>query len=166
MKNTIDQIKAFELAKEKIPELQMKIAGVGSGRYYNKAMRLIEESIYSKDIEYLGKVSKEEKINLMQKCHLIMVTSIKEGWGLIVTEANSQGTPAIVYNVDGLCDSVRNNKTGFISKENNPECLAQNIVQLCHDKKLYSQFQTTALKWSKTLTFDKMYKEFMKLLHI
>ena len=33
-------------------------------------------------------------------------TSIREGWGLNVIEANAMGTPAIVYPVGGLVDST------------------------------------------------------------
>lgn len=163
MKRALDQVKAFELAKKSIPSLKLKIAGGGKGKYYDKVMAHIENSPYKKDIEYLGFISREKKQELMRRCHIIMVASVKEGWGLITTEANSQGTPAVVYNVDGLRDSVKNNKTGFVSKENNPEGLAQSIVKLCKNKKLYNKFQSVALEWSKTLTFSKMYEEFMKL---
>ena len=56
-------------------------------------------------------------------------TSVKEGWGLIVTEAGSQGTPAIVYDVDGLRDIVVESETGVIfNSKNKPEELAKKII--------------------------------------
>jgi glycosyltransferase involved in cell wall biosynthesis len=36
----------------------------------------------------------------------LAVTSVREGWGLVVDEAASVGTPSIGYDVDGLRDSV------------------------------------------------------------
>ena len=101
MKRTAHIIRAFEIAKNDITDLQLIMAGAAEGRYGKKVLEMIEKSKYKNSIEYLGKVSKEKKIELMQKSHLIAVTSVKEGWGLVVTEANSQSTPAIVYNVDG-----------------------------------------------------------------
>ena len=114
MKRTLDQIKAFEMAKKTISNLKLYIVGSPAGGYAAKVFDLIHRSIYRRDIIYLGHISKNKKKKLMQKCHCLLVTSIKEGWGLVVTEASSQGTPSIVYNVDGLRDSVKNNKTGLV----------------------------------------------------
>ncbi|KXK09382.1 MAG: Glycosyl transferase group 1 [Microgenomates bacterium OLB23] len=41
----------------------------------------------------------------------------------LVTEAASQGTPSIVYDVDGLRDAVNFGKAGYLTQENNPESL-------------------------------------------
>lgn len=164
MKRPDHQIKAFELAKQKIPGLKLKIAGIGQGRYYQKIMKLIKNSPYQKDIEYLGKISDDGKIELMQKCHLILVTSAKEGWGLIVTEANSQGTPAVVYDIDGLRDSVKDKKTGLIAKKNTPKHLARRIVELAKDKKKYARLQLAAWKWSKSINFDNCYQQFLEVI--
>jgi glycosyltransferase involved in cell wall biosynthesis len=163
MKRTIDQIKAFEFAKEGIEDLKLKIAGDATGEYGKTVLQLIKQSKYKKDIEYLGKVTQNKKKVLMKKCHAILVTSIKEGWGLIVTEAASQGTPAIVYNADGLRDSVIDNKTGLIS-QNNPQDMARKIVQLFKNKKTYSKLQKNGLEWSEKLTFEISYKVFKKII--
>jgi len=147
MKRTLDQIKAFEIAKENIPELQMKIAGLPVGEYGKKVLKYIENSKYTDDIEYLGRVSREEKIELMRKSHVILVTSVKEGWGLIVTEAASQGTPAIVYDVDGLRDSVEGGNLGVITRRNDPISLSQNINELYTDKDNYQKLQNNLLEF-------------------
>lgn len=164
MKKTQDQIEAFTLAKAKFPELKMKIAGTGSGRYFKEVMKFIKENPYKEDIEYLGRVSEEEKADLMQKCHVILVTSLKEGWGLIVTEANSQGTPAIVYDVGGLRDSVKDGVTGIVCRQNNPPCLAENIVKLLSSEMKYKSFRKNAWQQSKTIHFDGCYKDFIKII--
>ncbi|EKD42909.1 MAG: glycosyl transferase, group 1 [uncultured bacterium] len=164
MKRTIDIVKAFEMAKEKITSLKLIIAGDSSLPYGQKVLKYISKSEFKEDITCLGKVNTTKKVELMQKVHLIAVTSIKEGWGLVVTEANSQGTPAIVYNVDGLRDSVQNGKTGIICEKNNPENLAKNIIDLLLNFQKYRQIQNQALDWSKTLNFDNSYKEFSAII--
>lgn len=161
MKRPDQQIRAFELAKQKLPDLKLKIAGLGFGIYFQTIKKMIDESPYKNDIEYLGKVSHEKKIELMQRSHLITVTSVKEGWGLIVTEANSQGTPAVVYNVDGLRDSVKHGKTGLVTRHNTPQDLADNIVTLLTDKEKYLTLREEAWQWSKQITFERSYEEFM-----
>lgn len=162
MKRTLDQVRAFEIAKASMPTLQMKIAGDGEGSYGKKVLAAIASSPYKNDIEYLGRISATEKSLLLQKAHLITVTSIKEGWGLIVTEAASQGTPAAVYDVDGLRDSVRDGKTGSVCSRNTPTHLAANIVALLSDKPHYQTMQKNAWEWSKSINFETSYQQFSK----
>lgn len=165
MKRTIDQIKAFELAKKQIPNLKLKVSGSSSGSYGKKVLAYIAKSPYKADIEYLGRTTDEQKMELMQKCHAILVTSIEEGWGLIVTEANSQGTPAVVYDVAGLRDSVRPLQTGVVTAEN-PAGLADGIVTLLRDSRAYDAMRQAGWEWSKTITFDQSYRDFKEAVGI
>lgn len=164
MKRTIDQIKAFEIAKKQIPGLKMKISGSSSGAYGQRVLDYIAKSPYTKDIEYLGRTTDADKQELMRRSHAILVTSIEEGWGLIVTETNSQGTPAVVYDVDGLRDSVRPD-TGVTTAEN-PAALAAGIVQLLQKPKAYEDLRRRAWEWSKTLTFDQSYEDLKRAVGI
>lgn len=160
MKRTLDQVKAFELAKATIPTLKLKVAGDSTGRYGRKVLAYIAKSPFKEDIEYVGRVDEVKKIELMQKCHAILVTSVKEGWGLIVTEAASQGTPAIVYNVDGLRDSVLSAKTGLISAQNTPTSLAEGINSYFADNSALQSKQNAAWNMSKKITFKRSYTDF------
>ncbi len=162
MKRTLDQISAFEIAKEHIPDLQLKIAGSVSDSYGKKVLRRIADSAFAQDIEYLGCVDEVKKSELLQKSHLILVTSVKEGWGLIVTEANSQGTPAAVYDVDGLRDSVKDRETGLISADNTPQGLAVSIVNALSNALEYERLRENAWLWSKEIQLEKSYQDFME----
>lgn len=163
MKRTLDQVKAFEIAKRSMPELQMKVGGSTSGAYGKKVQDYISHSPYKDDIEVLGKVSSQTKSELMQKSHVILVTSVEEGWGLIVSEANGQGTPAVVYNVSGLRDSVRNGETGIVT-ETNPEALAAETVGLLNKPEKYERLRRNGWKWSKDLIFDASYRDFKQVI--
>ena len=164
MKRTLHQLQAFELAKAKLPNLRLIVAGDASSAYGQKFARAVRRSKYSSDIEVLGPVTKERKIELMQKSHLIAVTSVKEGWGLIVTEAASQGCPAVVYNVDGLRDSVRDHHTGLITQRNTPAALARAATELLEDPMRYESTRTAAWSWSRNITFDQSYSDFLSVI--
>jgi len=164
MKRTLEIVQAFELAKKQLPNLKLKLVGEPYGSYGKRVLGYVGNSPYRADIEVLGRVELQDKINIMRQSHLILVTSIKEGWGLIVTEAASQGTPAVVYNVDGLRDSVRHDKTGVVCQTNNPETLSQETVNLLKDQKRYEKLQRAAWDWSKEITFDQSYRDFKEIL--
>jgi glycosyltransferase involved in cell wall biosynthesis len=161
MKRTAHIVRAFEIAKASVPDLELVLAGSAEGRYGAKILAHIKNSRYASSVKYLGKVSKEKKIELMQRSQLIAAASVKEGWGLIVTEAASQGTPAVVYNVDGLRDSVRNGKTGIVCEANTPENMAENIVKLLSDCAMYERLRRAGWEWSKEIDFEKSYKDFI-----
>ncbi len=153
MKRTLDQIKAFELAKKEIPELQLKIAGKAVGKYGKSVLKYINNSPFLKDIEYCGSVSERVKTKLLRSSNVLLVTSVKEGWGLIVTEAGSQGTPSIVYDVDGLRDAVNFGKAGYVTQENNPESLKKSIISLY---KFYTKLDINKVQqWHRQFTNKK-----------
>jgi glycosyltransferase involved in cell wall biosynthesis len=156
MKRTDHIIKAFEIAKKRIKNLRLTIAGDASGRFGRKILAMIDNSPGKDAIHYLGRVNGKDKINLMKTSQLICVTSVKEGWGLIVTEANSQGTPAIVYDVDGLRDSCKNNITGVVCKKNIKD-LALTMVNVLRDKELYEKYRVNAWRDSFNYDYDKTY---------
>jgi glycosyltransferase involved in cell wall biosynthesis len=166
MKRSLDIVAAFELAKPQIPTLKLVLAGDNAGKYGDRVMQAIASSPYKTDISYKGRVSKEDKLTLMGRAHVIMVASVKEGWGLIVTEANSQGTPAVVYDVDGLRDSVREGVTGLVTKVNTPAALATSLGELLSDAKLYDKMRHSAYDWSKTMTYEKGYQEFLEAIKV
>lgn len=166
MKRTLHIVKAFEYAKKSIPELRLILAGSTRGAYGATVLHHIKTSRFKNDIEVLGHVSPENKIERMQRSHLIAVTSVKEGWGLIVTEANSQGTPAVVYNVDGLRDSVQDGKTGIVTKDNSPVALSHAIVEMLSNPTTYATMQKNAWEWSEEITFENAYQDFKNALDI
>ncbi|NTV31391.1 glycosyltransferase family 4 protein [candidate division WWE3 bacterium] len=164
MKRTDEIIKAFEIAKRKYDDLELILAGRAEGNYGQSVLEYIGNSPYSSDITYLGHITDYQKQDLLKRAYILCGASIKEGWGLTVTEANSQGTPAIVYNVDGLRDSVKHDETGIICMENSPESMAAQILLLLDDRVKYKKLQKNAWEMSKSITPSKSYADFRSLL--
>ena len=165
MKRTLHAIKAFEFARDKNEKIKMIIAGDAKGSYARNVIKYIDKSRHANAIKVVGRVSSSEKIKLMQQAKIILVTSVKEGWGLIVTEANSQGTPAIAYDVDGLRDSVKNNETGLLCPNADYKTMGSQIVVLLSNTKKYELLRKNAWQWSKEFTFENSYTDFMKIIN-
>lgn len=164
MKRTLDAVMAFEYARSANPNLRMVIAGDNTSSYGQKVMRYIEKSEHKSAIDVKGFVSSKERLQLMQDASLILVTSIKEGWGLIVTEANSQGTPAIVYDVDGLRDSVSNGVTGITVPNGDPREMGKEINSLISKPGIYDKLRHDAWIASQKYTFENSYSDFMDII--
>ena len=152
MKRVEETVQAFEIFHNIYPDSKLII--VGNGDQYNEIKSYIIMRKLEGCIELKGYISKEEKKEIMMKAHVLVVTSVKEGWGLIVTEANSQGTPAITYNVPGLCDS---NKVGILNKENTPQAVADELAKLYNDRALLERMSIAALEDSRQYSYDQTY---------
>lgn len=163
MKRTLDAVKAFEVARDSNQHLKLVISGDASGAYGEKVRSYVLSSRHTESISVLGRISPEKKLSLMKESAVILVTSVKEGWGLIVTEANSQGTPAIVFDADGLRDSVRHNETGVIVPNGDCQAMGNALVHLLNDTKQYNVLRSNAWQWSKEFTFENSYKDFVHL---
>jgi len=81
------------------PDARLWIAGTGP-------MKPELRRQANSQVVFFGRVSELEKYALYGRAHLLVVTSVREGWGMVVTEAASMGTPTLAYNVAGLRDSV------------------------------------------------------------
>lgn len=113
---------------------------------------------------YFGFVSQEKKFSLLKKSWMLIHPSKKEGWGLNVIEAASQGTPTLGYDVEGLRDSVLNGKTGILVAPNHTEQLSSSVLSLITDKKKYTHLSKNAVQWSKQFNWRKSTRESWELL--
>lgn len=165
MKRPNHVIKAFELAKLRIPNLRLDIAGGGNGRYAKRILGLMGASCYRDSIYYHGPVwDEKKKIELMSRAHFICCTSVREGWGIIVSEAGSQGTPAIVYDVNGLKDAVDYGQAGYVCQRNTAAGLAEKIIEAFGKMESYPLLQRRALEFAKTVNIDSSYNLFISKL--
>ena len=129
------------------------LAGSGSDRYQRALADQAKRLNVADDVVFWGYVSEEEKRRLMTEAHALLMTSVREGWGLVVTEANACGTPAIVYDVAGLRDSVRDESTGLVVPSQ-PAYLTEAMLRLITDSGLYSRLAEEGRRWSSTFSFD------------
>ena len=89
------------------------------------------ENFDAPGVTFFGRVSHEKKYELLARAHALLVTSTREGWGLVVDEAATVGTRSIAYDVAGLRDSVT--AADGILVEPDPAALALAIDRVIDD---------------------------------
>lgn len=115
---------AFATLRRRMPDAQMRVVGTGplEGRLRREA---------GPGVHFHGRVGAEEKLELMARAHVLVVTSVREGWGLVVDEAAAMGTPAIGYDVPGLRDSVPAAGGSLVAPS--PDALAECLLRRLPD---------------------------------
>lgn len=168
-----DTLIAFSKVKEIIKDLKLWIVGKPDIQYReNVLIPLCKKSGLTvsgenKDIDFKGFVTEEEKLELMSKAHLLIFPSIREGWGLTISEAAAVGTPSLVYDAPGTRDAVLNGDAGYMVPVSNIEMLCKSMINAVHNKVSYENTRQKAYEFSKTLHWDRtgaVFNDFCKTL--
>jgi len=154
-KGTEDAISAFYQVQEVQKKARLWIVGrEESVGYLNKLKDKALSLNISRKVIFYNYVSENRKFDLLKKAWIFIHPSVKEGWGLTIMEAASQGTPAVAYNTSGLRDSILNGKTGLLASSKTPEELAKKITILLTNRLLYNTLSKNAVEWSRKFDWD------------
>jgi glycosyltransferase involved in cell wall biosynthesis len=153
-KRVADVIRAFALFRHDIKTAQLWIVGDGPVGYRRQLARLVERFGLSRHVHFYGHLSHEEKQAKMAQAHMLLMTSVREGWGLVVSECAALGTPTVAYDVPGLRDSVVHERTGLLT-HGSPAYLASAMSRLQGDPELYQQLVRGGLESVRDLSFDR-----------
>ena len=138
---------------------QLWIIGAWDNGYRRMLDRQIVELGLSDHVTFFGHVDRATKETLMARAHVFIMTSVREGWGLVVTEANALGTPAVVYDVPGLRDSTLNGKTGLVCSRNTPAEISRAVMLLQQNPALYTRLRAAAWSMARKLNWDETARE-------
>jgi glycosyltransferase involved in cell wall biosynthesis/O-antigen/teichoic acid export membrane protein len=142
-------VDAFRTIKAEMPAAKLAIVGRGP----------MEDEI-SRDLPagaaLLGHVPAEELGRLMSSADCVLVPSTREGWGLVVLEANSVGTPCVGYDVPGLRDSIVDGQTGILVPANDSRALGMAAVSLLTDPLLADEMSSAASAWAERFSWEEM----------
>jgi glycosyltransferase involved in cell wall biosynthesis len=157
MKRPIDALRAFNGFVAAGGRGQLWVSGGGDDA---SLRRYVDSNGLGKMVTFFGRTSEAQKLDLMTRASVVVATSVKEGWGLVVTEANSMATPAIVYDVDGL-RSAAGPYNWTVSA--NPQALATRLLDASRtfaEPARYDDWCRQVLNDSRQYTLDASYQDF------
>jgi len=143
---------------DSFPEARFVIIGTGDDeqRLKTLAQKLRLNSFFT----FTGFIPENPKLTYLRKAWLHIQPSIKEGWGFTVIEAAACGTPTIATDAPGLRETVVNNKTGWLFKENSQHNLEKIIIEALSDYKKRNVLGENAKVYARKFSWDKAALEF------
>ena len=154
-------IEAFGFVRARFPDARLWVIGGSDDARYERRLR--EQAGRIGGIEFTGRLSDEQRRQRMTAAHVIAVTSVREGWGLVVTEANAAGTPAVGYDVPGLRDSIKPG-IGILVPAGDPRQLGTAIADLLADSARVQTMSERARADAARYSWDRTYAEFVQAL--
>jgi glycosyltransferase involved in cell wall biosynthesis len=137
-------------------QMDVHLVIAGTGEMETQLKHLVEKSGLGAHVAFTGLISEAEKNQRLQRAHFLIHTSLREGWGLNVIEANALGTPAVVYPVSGLISSTLRDETGLITDRETPESVADAILAILRTPEKYECLRLNAWNRAKSLQWDKV----------
>lgn len=86
--------------------------------------------------EFPGWISHADLPSYLNRLRLLVLPSYTEGLPNIMLEAMACGTPVLATPVGGIPDVIVDGETGFLMKNNSPECIAENINRALRSPRL------------------------------
>jgi len=119
------------LAKVRIDHPSMRAVIVGEG-YERERLEAHRRALGAEEwLDLPGKLTDEELIDTYRRAWILVSASLREGWGMTVTEAGACATPAVATRIAGHADAIDHGSSGLLVDD--PGDLAEAVGELISD---------------------------------
>ena len=168
-------IKAMAKVQAKNPEVELVV--IGDGLLRSSLEHLAKSSLNK--YRFLGSQPPEVVRQWMNRAKVFCVPSVKaasgdcEGFGIVFAEAQAMGLPVVSFTSGGIPEAVAHNETGLLAPEKESQQVAEYILQLFSDNKLWQRFSDSGYKrvrekfnlQKQTLALEEIYQAVLQGQH-
>ena len=140
-KDPIGVVKVFELIRKKM-DCQLVLLGQFAAddpegqKILQSLQKKVDKSPFEKDIKLLV-VDNAFLVNCLQRASSVVIQkSLREGFGLTISEALYKGTPVVASKVGGIPLQVIDNVNGFLHNPQDFKGFSDSVIKLLKDEKL------------------------------
>ncbi|NLD76577.1 MAG: glycosyltransferase family 4 protein [Acidimicrobiales bacterium] len=147
-------IRAVVAARRSAPDLELLLVGTGAEKEALEA--LISELDAGAFVKFAGRVNDDELVDIYRSAWVVASTSVREGWGMTLTEAAACGTPALATRIAGHVDAVHEGVSGLLADDDAE--IARLLARIITDANLRQRLSDGALShasrfnWANTAT--------------
>lgn len=129
-KGVYDIIEAAKYVKDYYPDLKIYMAGDGDIEQVKKA---VEYADLESQIEILGWIDFDKKMEVMKKVSTILLPSYNEGLPMTILEGMAAGKVIISTNVGGIPEVVTSSENGILIEPGNIKELSNGMLKIAED---------------------------------
>ncbi len=150
-----DLIRATSLVAKKVPNIKCRI--IGCGPEEGKLRRLIKELDLEDKVELKAEIlRRSETIKLLKESHVFSLPSVVEGMGLVTAEAIAAGLPYVNSAIPPTVEITEGGKGGLLYQPGNWEELAEKIINLITNERLYGRCRLEQKKLLRKFSINVM----------
>lgn len=160
-KHPEDFLRALSQIKTDRPWIA-KIAG--EGELLPELRDLTRDLGLESKVQFMGRISDEEKWRLLGSSMCLVLPSTAEGWGVVLTEAAITGTASVAYDIPGVREQAGIVLSIRLVKPRDVRGLADSIQKLLEDPELRISLGNEGMKAASRLTWNASAEQTEKLL--
>jgi glycosyltransferase involved in cell wall biosynthesis len=143
---------ALERARRKVPTLRAVVVGEG---YERPGLEALRRRMGAEDwIDLPGRVTQEELVGWYRRAWLVASSSLREGWGMTLTEAAACGTAAVATDIAGHRDAVLDGVSGLLTDDSTVQ-LGDAMAQVLTDGAQRARLSRGALERARWFTWER-----------
>lgn len=141
------------VTRYKSTEVRILLAGA-----YNKDNDIVKKYINKDNVEFLGFVTRDVLAQKYQEADLFVFPTLGEGYGMVVLEALSTGTPVLISNLAGGNDAIEDYKNGLVYEAGSEDSLERAINWFIEHRNLLPKMSEEAHKTALNFTWGQYHK--------
>jgi glycosyltransferase involved in cell wall biosynthesis len=157
-------IEAMTIVHQEMPDAKLVI--VGDGKERPRLEELAERLDLNSCIQFVGQVPQERIPEAMHQADVFALSSLSEGFPVVLLEAMAAKLPIVATNVGGLPNIVEERVNGYLVSAKSPDEIADRILILLQNDELRERISANnrdkaeLFAWSKIAV--KVEKEYQK----
>jgi phosphatidylinositol alpha-mannosyltransferase len=132
-KGLLDLLKAYRILRKTGCQCRLLVVGGGP---QEKEMRRYLMTRKLGGVEFLGRVSDDERRAVQDGGHLRFPATGRESFGIVLLEAMAAGTPIVASDIHGYKGVVRRGREGLLVPPRSPKSIAASVGRLLRDREL------------------------------
>ena len=162
-KGVLNFVKAIPLILKKRDDLDFLIGG--GGPLLDEIKNELKNNGSYDKVEVTGWITHDELPKYLNGLKLIIAPSYTEGGvPAIIQEAMACGTIVLVTPVAGV-DIIKDGETGFILKDNSPECIAKNVIRVLEYPELGEIINNAHNLAEEKYTYENTVRQYRNMLY-
>ena len=128
-------------------ESDVRLVILGGGSQRNELEQKAATLGLADRVTFLGRCSEEQKHQWMKSADVLVLASLREGFGMVVTESATHGTPSLVSDKYSLPEVVIDGQTGLV-RPLQTDVWVEAITNLKNNPEQVAQLGNQAKKWT------------------
>lgn len=153
--------KGFDIFIKALARLDDSIHGViiGSGPELPRLIYLGQELGVSHRLHLVGYMPEEKKWQYLSHADVFVLSSLHEGFGIVLQEAMQVGLPIVATNHGGQVDFIVDNENGFLVPPSDEKSIADKVHQILTSKETALHMKKNNLETIKKFSNEIFIKE-------
>lgn len=136
--------KGFDVYIKALARMDDSVEGiiVGDGPELDYLKSLSKELGISSRVRFVGYVSQEKKFQYLSNADVFVLSSVHEGFGIVLQEAMQVGLPIVATNNGGQGDFIIDGVNGFLVPVSDDKMLAERVDQILSSKEAVDRMRS------------------------